>query len=108
MPAQTKTQQKYELQSNNTTIIMTNSMREINESWDKSANCTLYQFNSDGSKFEVNKKRTPVKNLIPFWAAQQKVIKMKEKKARRDIRKLTNKGKRILNKQEQEQKDEST
>lgn len=57
---------QYEVQSNNTTIIMTKSMREVNDAWAKSANCELYEFEKDGSKHLVNTKRTPRQKTTQF------------------------------------------
>jgi len=56
----------YEVQANNTTLIMTKSMKEVNDVWAKSKKCELYQFNSDGSKYIVNSKSTPIPKTTQF------------------------------------------
>jgi len=101
---QTKAQQKYELQSNNTTVVMTQSMREIDEAWQKSNNCTLYQFNSDGSKFKVNSKRTKPKVMLKkndFVSG--KTLKTLKKSIRTQTTKT---GERLLNINEEVKHDE--
>ena len=99
---QVKQQQKYELQSNNTTIILTHSMREIDECWQKSNSCTLYQFNADGSKFKVNSKKKRLRNGMI-----KTKIKVKHPKATRIKNKIKVKtsktGKRIIRSKSNEQ-----
>lgn len=91
---QTKVKQKYEIQSHNVTLILTHSMREVNEFWAKSSNCILFQFNSDGSKFEVNAKRTPQKNITKHQLNFKPRIQKKGKKKYQG--KIDSKGKRII------------
>lgn len=97
----TKVKQKYELQSNNTSIIMTNSMREIDECWQKSNNCILYQFNADGSKFLVNSKKTRLRNSLEM--AGKRATKPIKKGKKKIQSKITEKGKRVIRSKSNEQ-----
>ncbi len=90
----TKVKQKYEIQSHNVTLILTHSMREINEVWAKSRNCNLFKFNSDGSKFKVNSKCTPQKNIITNQLNFKPRVQKKGKKKYQG--KIDSKGKRII------------
>jgi len=82
MPQQQQVKQYkplYEVQSHNITLIMTKSMSKVNEVWTKSRNCSLFQFNLDGSKYLVNTKTSPIQKTIQSTVSNSSKVAQKGK-----------------------------